>query len=226
MKKFDIIINGVDILEKSIGLIQNDIDALNDKMPELRRKDKWKASIVGLSTFVVVMLISFSIIILIGFFGVRFDNNYWDENFKTTFIILLVMMLGILFVLAVVFSNLIKKKNVIGELSRDTQNQIESLKGCVKFVEAQIEGCNTLLNEKNNLVDVQIKHIENNFYSLEYYYSQDGDKVETKDIVIDHIERSLKQKGASLVISEKTEWIKKFEVTLFIENELMKTISK
>ena len=88
------------------------------------------------------------------------------------------------------------------------------------IIKEQQTNYETLLKYKDNLLDVCLTK-DNNLYVLKYTYSEDGDSVTTKEIYIDEIESSLKQEGASLIVSEEPEFNK-----MYISYELQKSIEK
>ena len=212
MIDFNIIINGIEVLDKSISENKALSQTIENKIPELQKKEKRKRIFLYICFAVLI-----GVICLLTTSIQTLDKVDISLFLGMSFLICMMIGLGILFFVVQT------KKLKVNEPSDISKSTNENIKQLITWLEKQKENCEMLLNLKNNLVDIKLLE-QNNGNFLEYYYSEDLDTVKSEYIFIDTIEPSLKQKGASLVISETNEWDKKYKSTLYIEYELYNNI--
>lgn len=211
-KPLNIIVSGLETLNSIIDRFNEATSSFDERMPELEKKDRFERikDCTVMILIVVVLIISFII------------NDATDNDalyYSSFFIIFLCIFLTL------IYAKYIDKKYKNRTSIKFIKEENESAKQIALAIEDQRVSCLKLLDVKNDLLDSRIIK-DRNGYNLEYSYTEDGDNVICKYIYIDTIETSLKQTGASLVISEDKAWKKEYNMKLYIEYNLFKEINK
>lgn len=223
--KFNVIINGIDVLDQAIETLTNTSKTIERKLPSLKRQEKFDSFLTAVLFIFLFSGLMFLVIVIISNVNLIFNDARTSDI--VYFLIFLVLILGfvalIIYLIIKIAKNRIRK-NGPDSISSKIKIMNEGL-NCSEFIKQQKESFITLLQNKEKLTDLEIKRIDN-YYELNYAYSEDGDIVKNNQIIIDELSLSLKQNGAIIEISKYEEWFKKFKTSLRIEYSIYLQVQK
>ena len=205
-KKMNVVVTGIEVIDRSIEEIENMVNAFDDSVPGIRKKLKTKITLK-----IIGLIVVFILILVVGL-----EMNILDMS-----------VYWIIFFFAIIYAILIyaKKKeennklNAQIEESKNTRNMIE-------YMKSNRQEFYALLSSKDKLFDYYLTYYKDG-YSFVFIGSEEKDGEEVgkyHELYIDEFNLIKETEYTTFEITEKEEWKRKYKVTLSIPYLLYKQI--
>lgn len=204
-KSIDLVVTGLEILDKAIKNREDQTKAFDDAVPRLKRKDTFQG-ILRIIGFCVLYIVLTTLCIM-----------YDLEDG----IILFTFVGGIALIVFIVIKINSPNKKLNAQIEENNR-----IKQMIEYMKANQKDLDLLIATKDKLFDFYIKNIKEG-YELCFFapVEKAGEEIgEYHEIFIDEFKLIKKTKYTTLEIEEKPEWNRQYKITLTIPYALYKQI--
>lgn len=204
-KSIDVVVTGLEEIDKSIKIREDETIAFDEAVPKLKRKNKLKAFFTEI--FLTLAILIVMIICL-----------YYDLTGEAIFTFFVGGGCIIAYMIA-------KSKNPNQKLNIQIEDN-NRLKQVIEYMKNNKQDFNLLLSTKDKLFDYYIRIVRDGYvFSFFVPIEKDDEEIgEYHELFIDEFKLVNKTKYTVFEIEEKTDWSRRYKTTLSIPYDLYKQI--